>query len=78
MAPLADFLLSALPLKSLGVPYHLTHYVQGETPFSTPQEVFPALAALGLLGAWVLGRRRRSPAHRGRDTPPRPDARGVS
>ena len=45
MAPLADFLLSALPLKSLGVPYHLTHYVQGETPFSTPQEVFPALAA---------------------------------
>ena len=45
MAPLADFLLSALPLKSLGDPYHLTHYVQGETPFSTPQEVFPALAA---------------------------------
>ncbi|MCV7595326.1 MFS transporter [Micrococcus luteus] len=47
-------------------------------PLAAALAVFPALATLGLLGAWVLGRRRRSPAHRGRDTPPRPDARGVS
>ena len=45
MAPLADFLLSRLPLTSLGVPYELTHYVPGKTPLSTPQEVFPTLAA---------------------------------
>ncbi|MCK6090171.1 MFS transporter [Micrococcus endophyticus] len=47
-------------------------------PLAAALAVFPALAALGLLGAWVLGRRRRRPSHRGRDTPPRPDARGVS
>ncbi|TBU35256.1 GNS1/SUR4 membrane protein [Dichomitus squalens] len=45
MAPLADLLLSTLPLKSLGVPHRLTHYVNGKTPLSTPQEVFPTLAA---------------------------------
>ncbi len=45
MAPLADFLLARLPLASLGVPYRLTHYVPGKTPLSTPQEVFPTLAA---------------------------------
>ncbi|TFK89950.1 elongase of fatty acids ELO [Polyporus arcularius HHB13444] len=45
MAPLADFLLASLPLKSLGVPYELTHYVPGKTPLSTPQQVFPTLAA---------------------------------
>ncbi|KAI0335258.1 elongase of fatty acids ELO [Cubamyces sp. BRFM 1775] len=45
MAPLADFLLAHLPLASLNVPYELTHYVPGKTPFSTPQEVFPALVA---------------------------------
>ena len=45
MAPLADFLLSTLPLASLGVPHQLTHYVPGKTPFSTPLEVFPTLAA---------------------------------
>ncbi|KAI0825120.1 elongase of fatty acids ELO [Trametes gibbosa] len=45
MASLSDFLLSRLHLASLGVPYHLTHYVPGKTPFSTPLEVFPTLAA---------------------------------
>ncbi|KAI8995640.1 elongase of fatty acids ELO [Trametes punicea] len=45
MAPLADFLLSRLHLASLNVPYELTHYVQGKTPMSTPQEVYPALVA---------------------------------
>ena len=45
MAPLADFLLATLPLKSLGVPYEWTHYVPGKTPLSTPREVFPTLAA---------------------------------
>ena len=45
MAPLADFLLATLPLKSLGVPYEWTHYVPGKTPMSTPLEVFPALVA---------------------------------
>jgi len=33
MAPLADFLVSVLPVKS--VPHYLTTYVQGETPLST-------------------------------------------
>lgn len=43
MAPLADFILAHVPLPS--VPYHLTHYVNGKTPLSTPQEVFPTLVA---------------------------------
>jgi len=43
MAPLADFILSYIPLPAL--PNHLTSYVQGKTPMSTPQEVFPTLAA---------------------------------
>ncbi|CDO71575.1 hypothetical protein BN946_scf184911.g45 [Trametes cinnabarina] len=45
MAPLADFLLSRLRLAELPIPYELTHYVQGKTPLSTPQEVYPALVA---------------------------------
>jgi fatty acid elongase 3 len=43
MAPLADFILSYVPLPS--IPYYLTSYVNGKTPLSTPQEVFPALVA---------------------------------
>lgn len=43
MAPLADFILNYVPLPSL--PYHLTHYVPGQTPLSTAKEVFPTLAA---------------------------------
>ena len=43
MAPLADFILSYVPLPS--VPYYLTQYVPGKTPLSTPQEVFPTLVA---------------------------------
>ena len=43
MAPLADFILKNVPLPS--PPRHLTSYVSGTTPMSTPQEVFPALAA---------------------------------
>ncbi|KIP11947.1 hypothetical protein PHLGIDRAFT_82477 [Phlebiopsis gigantea 11061_1 CR5-6] len=43
MAPLADFILSYVPLPS--IPYYLTQYVPGKTPMSTPQEVFPTLVA---------------------------------
>lgn len=43
MAPLADFILNYVPLPS--VPYHLTHYVPGQTPLSTAKEVFPTLLA---------------------------------
>lgn len=43
MAPLADFILAYVPLPTL--PRYLVSYVPGETPLSTPQEVFPALAA---------------------------------
>lgn len=43
MAPLADFILAHVPLPS--VPYYLTSYVNGKTPFSTLQEVVPALVA---------------------------------
>ena len=43
MAPLADFILAYVPLPEL--PHHLRLYVNGKTPMSTPQEVFPALAA---------------------------------
>ncbi|KAG9314365.1 GNS1/SUR4 membrane protein [Chiua virens] len=43
MAPLADFLLSVLPTDVL--PYHLTHYVQGKTPFSTLPVVSATLAS---------------------------------
>lgn len=42
MAPLADFILKNVPLPSL--PRHLTSYVPGMTPLSTPQQVFPTLA----------------------------------
>lgn len=60
MAPLADFLLARLPLASLGVPYQLTHYVPGKTPLSTPQEVFPTLAAylvtIFSIQAWMKNR----------------------
>ncbi|CAL1695813.1 unnamed protein product [Somion occarium] len=41
MAPLADFILKHVPLPSL--PKHLTSYVPGKTPLSTPLEVLPAL-----------------------------------
>lgn len=43
MAPLADFIFTYIPLPSL--PSHLTSYVNGKTPMSTPQEVIPALVA---------------------------------
>ena len=43
MAPLADFILAYVPLPEL--PHHLRLYVNGKTPMSTPQEVFPALVA---------------------------------
>ncbi|KAI0793511.1 GNS1/SUR4 membrane protein [Abortiporus biennis] len=43
MAPLADFILNYVPLPTL--PRHLTSYVPGMTPMSTPQEVFPSLVA---------------------------------
>jgi len=43
MAPLADFLLKYVPLPSL--PHYLTKYVPGQTPMSTPEQVFPALVA---------------------------------
>ena len=43
MAPLADFLLTYVPLPK--VPHYLTSYVPGMTPMSTPQEVYPALVA---------------------------------
>ena len=43
MAPLADFILTYVPLPSL--PSHFTSYVNGKTPMSTPQEVFPTLVA---------------------------------
>ena len=60
MAPLADFLLSTLPLASLGVPHQLTHYVQGKTPLSTPWEVYPTLAAylviIFSIQAWMKNR----------------------
>ena len=60
MAPLADFLLATLPLKSLGVPYEWTHYVPGKTPMSTPLEVFPALVAYLVIifgvQAWMKNR----------------------
>jgi len=42
MAPLADFILNNVPLPNL--PYHLTHYVPGETPLSTTPQVVAALA----------------------------------
>lgn len=42
MAPFADFLLKNVPLPN--VPYHLTHYVPGETPLSTTPQVVAALA----------------------------------
>lgn len=42
MAPLADFLLTYVPLPK--VPHYLTSYVPGMTPMSTPQEVYSALA----------------------------------
>lgn len=41
MAPLADFILNNVPLPNL--PYHLTHYVPGETPLSTTPQVVTAL-----------------------------------
>ena len=41
MAPIADFILANIPLPSL--PYHLTHYVPGQTPLSTTPEVAAAL-----------------------------------
>ncbi|PCH33644.1 fatty acid elongase [Wolfiporia cocos MD-104 SS10] len=41
MAPVADFIASVVPWS---IPRHLRYYVPGETPLSTPQEVFPALA----------------------------------
>ncbi|KAM5536196.1 hypothetical protein V8D89_010095 [Ganoderma adspersum] len=60
MAPLADFLLATLPLKSLGVPYEWTHYVPGKTPMSTPLEVFPALVVYLVIifgiQAWMKNR----------------------
>jgi len=43
MAPLADFILANVPLPK--VPHHLTSYVIGETPMSTPVEVWSTLAA---------------------------------
>ncbi|KAH9944374.1 GNS1/SUR4 membrane protein [Epithele typhae] len=45
MASLSDLLLHRAGLGSLPVPYPLTHYVAGKTPLSTPQEVYPMLAA---------------------------------
>ncbi|EIN13748.1 elongase of fatty acids ELO [Punctularia strigosozonata HHB-11173 SS5] len=47
MAPLADFLVTHLPLPN--VPYHYTHYVVGKTPLSTTPEV-----VAGLVGYLVL------------------------
>ena len=41
MSSLADFLLTYAPLPTL--PYHLTHYVPGVTPFSTQPAVVGAL-----------------------------------
>ncbi|KAI0732405.1 GNS1/SUR4 membrane protein [Fomitopsis betulina] len=41
MAPIADFLASVIPWS---LPPHLQGYVIGETPLSTPQQVFPTLA----------------------------------
>lgn len=41
MAPLADFILAHVPLPSL--PSYLTHYVPGQTPLSTPNNVVAAL-----------------------------------
>ncbi|PSS37750.1 hypothetical protein PHLCEN_2v443 [Hermanssonia centrifuga] len=43
MAPLADFIIAHVPLPTL--PPYLTTYINGLTPMSTPQEVFPTLAA---------------------------------
>ncbi|KAI0348065.1 GNS1/SUR4 membrane protein [Trametopsis cervina] len=43
MAPLADFILAHVPLPKL--PTYLTSYVVGETPLSTPTQVWSTLAA---------------------------------
>lgn len=43
MAPLADFLLTVLPADVL--PYYLTHYVPGKSPFSTLPVVSATLAS---------------------------------
>ncbi len=42
MAPLADFILTHVPLPQ--IPYHLTHYVRGATPLSTQPVVIGILA----------------------------------
>ncbi len=42
MAPLADLILTHVPLPQL--PYHLTHYVRGATPLSTQPAVMGILA----------------------------------
>ncbi|KAL0951189.1 hypothetical protein HGRIS_007917 [Hohenbuehelia grisea] len=43
MAPLADFILTHVPLPS--VPHYLTNYVQGQTPLSTTPTVLTALVS---------------------------------
>ncbi|KIK70988.1 hypothetical protein GYMLUDRAFT_147528 [Collybiopsis luxurians FD-317 M1] len=59
MAPLADFLLSIIPVS---LPTHLSSFVPGKTPLSTNKEVFTTLASyLAIIFGIQAYKRNREP-----------------
>lgn len=61
MAPLADFLLSVIPVS---LPTHLTSYVPGKTPLSTNAEVVTAVASYLTIIFGIRAYKKNKEAHK--------------